>query len=227
MNGMICTEMDGKTVKLYRGAGDRLPVVYANDYAESGEAVRKRCVELGCPPFHLVTVSKVGWDRNLSPWPSEPVVAKNDQFQGNAPDYLQWFLENVIPYAEEKLELRNPVSYIAGYSMAGLFALWSLYKTDFFSGAVCASGSLWYPGFCNFACSHSFRRIPAGIYLSLGDRESAVKNPALQKTETVFRTLNGHYLDSGIPSVFEMNPGNHYRDMELRMAKGYRWILSR
>jgi len=226
MSKIISTEMDGRLVKLYRGSGDDLPIIYSNDYIESGAKIRQSCEKLGCPPFHLVTVSNVGWDSNMSPWSSEPVVAKDDQFDGNAPDYLKWYLGNVVPYAEEALGLSDPVSYIAGYSMAGLFALWSLYETDFFSGAVCASGSLWYPGFRDFALSHELRRTPAGIYLSLGDKESAVRNPALQKTESVFRTLSEHYLNGGLSTVFELNPGNHYRDADLRMAKGYRWILS-
>jgi predicted alpha/beta superfamily hydrolase len=226
MSETVSTELDGRVIRLYRGSGENLPVLYSNDYAESGDAVLRRCRELKCPPFHLVFVSNVGWDQNMSPWPSGPVVAKDDHFEGNAPAYLNWLLKTVIPCAEETLELKNPLSYITGYSMAGLFALWSLYETDFFSGAVCASGSLWYPGFCDFALSHDFRRTPAGIYLSLGDRESAVRNPALQKTEAVFRTLNEHYLRHGLPSVFELNAGNHYRDADLRMAKGYTWLLS-
>lgn len=225
MNEAVSTEMDGKVVKLYRGSGNHLPVIYSNDYSESGAAVRQCCEELGCPPFHLVTVSKAGWDSSMSPWPSEPVVAKNDHFTGNAPEHLQWLLGNVIPYAEGILELKEPVSYIAGYSMAGLFALWSLYQTDTFSGAVCASGSLWYPGFCDFALNHELRKTPSGIYLSLGDRESSGRNPALQRTESVFRTLDGHYRYSGIASIFELNPGNHYRDIVMRIAKGYRWML--
>lgn len=227
MRNAVSLELDGRAIRLYRGAGDDLPVVYSNDYAESGAAVLQRCEELGCPPFHLVTVSKVGWDQNMSPWPSAPVVAKNDHFDGNAPDYLNWFLASVVPCAEENLAVKNPVSYISGYSMAGLFALWSLYETDFFRGAVCASGSLWYPGFRGFALSHALKGEPDGIYLSLGDRESISRNPVLQKTESVFADLYGQYSRGGTPSVFEVNPGNHYRDMDVRMAKGYRWLLSR
>ena len=227
MRDDVTTEIDKRIVKLYRGDGEALPVVYSNDYAESGEAVLGRCADLGCPPFHLVTVSELGWDRNLSPWPSAPVVSKNDHFDGNAPEYLKWYLGNVVPFAEETLELKDPVSYVAGYSMAGLFALWSLYETDFFRGAVCASGSLWYPGFCEFALSHAFRRVPEGVYLSLGDRESISKNSALQKTEAVFRTLNEQYARGGLAAIFELNPGNHYRDTDLRMAKGIRWLLTR
>ena len=226
MGETVSTEKDGKRITLYRGSGEKLPVIYVNDYAESGELVKKRCEELGCPPFHLVTVSGIAWNQELSPWPAQPVVTKNDRFDGQAPAYLKWFLEQVIPYAEDHLELTDPVSYLAGYSMAGLFALWSLYETDYFQGAVCVSGSLWYPGFCDFALQHACRRVPDGIYLSLGDRESAARNPVLQKTEAVFQTLYKHYRNTGIAAIFELNPGNHYRDAELRIAKGYRWILS-
>lgn len=227
MSGAVCTVLDGKEVRLYPGSGDDLPVIFSNDFGESGTPVRQLCERAGCPPFHLVTVSGMDWDSSLSPWPSEAAVAKDDHFNGNAPEYLKWFLGRVVPYAEETLELKAQVPFfISGYSMAGLFALWSLYETGLFSGAVCASGSLWYPGFCEYALHHEFRRKPAGIYLSLGDRESSAKNPMLQKTESVFRTLNEHYLQEGCSSVFELNPGNHYRDAELRMAKGYRWILS-
>lgn len=226
MSSCFSKEIDGKIVKIYCGQGEHLPVIYSNDYSESGEQVRRCCEELGCLPFHLVTVSKFAWNQNMSPWSSEPVVTKNDHFDGNAPLYLKWFIEKVVPYAEKTLALKNSVSYIAGYSMAGLFALWSLYETGFFSGAVCVSGSLWYPGFCEFALEHELKHTPVGIYLSVGDRESMVKNTVLQKTESAFRTLCAHYQHDNIPSVFDLNPGNHYKEMVLRMAKGYRWILS-
>lgn len=35
---------------------------------------------------------------------------------------------------------------IAGYSLAGLFALYALYKTDVFTRVASMSGSLWFPG---------------------------------------------------------------------------------
>jgi len=121
----------------------------------------------------------------------------------------------------------SELSVLLCWRMEVLHAVFGLPETDFFSGAVCASGSLWYPGFCDFALRHAFRRTPDGVYLSLGDRESVTKNPALQKTEDVFRTLSEHYQNGGLRAVFELNPGNHYRDMDLRMAKGCRWLLSR
>jgi len=221
------TVIDKMVIKVYRAEGDNLPVIYSNDYSESGSEVLEACGKLGCRPFHLVTVSGACWDQSMSPWPSEPVVTKNDHFTGKGPEYLSWFLETVVPYAQEQLGADHPVSYISGYSMAGLFALWSMYETDVFSGCVCVSGSLWFPGFEEFALRSDMKRMPESMYLSLGDRESKVKNPALQKTEGVFRTLNEHYKESGIHSIFELNPGNHFKDMPLRVAKGYQWILQR
>ena len=40
---------------------------------------------------------------------------------------------------------------IAGDSMAGLFAVYALYRTQVFSRVASASGSLWYPGLLEYA----------------------------------------------------------------------------
>ena len=31
----------------------------------------------------------------------------------------------------------------------------------------------------------------------------------------------------GVPTVFEQNPGNHFKEPALRMAKGIAWALGR
>lgn len=217
--------LDGKVVTIYRADGEGLPVVYSNDYQESGSGVLARCAELGCPSFHLVTLSKVGWDRSMSPWPSEPVVTRNDHFSGEGSQHLEWLLLHVAPYVERELGVRKPVSYISGYSMAGLFALWALYQTDFFAGAVSASGSLWFPGFRDYVLAHEPAGRPRGIYLALGERETKVRNPALQHTDDICRSLCARLSSQGIPHTFESNPGNHFKDMDLRVAKGIAWLL--
>jgi predicted alpha/beta superfamily hydrolase len=219
-------ELDGKVVKVYRAGGENLPVVYSNDYQENGEAVLARCAEIGCPPFHLVTMSKVGWDRSMSPWPSAPVVARNDHFTGEGPAHLEWLLEKTVPHAERVLGVSGAMSFISGYSMAGLFALWAIFQTDFFAGAVSASGSVWFPGFREFALGHEPAGSPRGVYLSLGDRETKVSNPALQHTDETCREIRDHLEEAGVPAKFELNPGNHYRDMDVRVAKGIAWLLA-
>ncbi len=44
-------------------------------------------------------------------------------------------------------------------AISGLFALWALYRTDFFAGAVSASGSVWFPGFREFVLGGASRHV--------------------------------------------------------------------
>lgn len=87
----------------------------------------------------------------------------------------------IIPYIEEKLGYVPKFCGIAGYSLAGLFALWSVYQTDLFDRAASISGSLWFDGFLEFMKANTPK--VKFIYLSLGDKEKAAKNPRLAAVE--------------------------------------------
>ena len=63
-----------------------------------------------------------------------------------------------------------------GYSLAGLFALWALYESDLFAGAVCCSGSLWYPGWDDYVMKHKILKSDSLIYLCLGGKEEKTNN---------------------------------------------------
>ena len=82
------------------------------------------------------------------------------------------------------------------------------------------SGSLWFPGFIDFAKEHDMKKVPDKIYLSLGDKEAKTRNPLMQKVQENTEALAEYYSRMGIDVDFEMNPGNHFRDVALRCAKG-------
>ena len=222
----IKTEINGKQVIVYKRDVENAPIVYANMYIETGRAVLEKCESLGCKPFHLVSISKLRWDEELSPWAHDPVVSKSDNFTGEADGYIKCLTEQIIPFAEKKTD-KPPCRIIAGYSMGGLFALYAPYVTDVFSAAVSASGSVWYPGFTEYVRTHDFLENPKAVYLSLGDLESHTKNEFLSRTENCTEELCSIYRQKGIESIFEINPGNHYKDATLRLAKGIRWTLDR
>ena len=111
--------------------------------------------------------------------------------------------------------------------MAGLYALYAPYVTDAFSDVVCASGSVWYPDFVSYIETNKYIRQPDSVYLSLGDKESRTKNPYLSQTEGCMEKLYRNFRQMNIPSVFEMNQGNHYKDAVLRLAKGIAWTLNK
>lgn len=223
MRKPIKTKIDGKQISLFRNEMADAPVVYVNMYQEAGCAVLEQCEKLGCRSFHLVSISNLRWDEELSPWVHEPVVSGGDHFTGEANQYIRCLTEKIVPFAEEKIE--PPYRIIAGYSMGGLFALYALYITDIFSGAVSASGSVWYPKFVEYVKSHDFLKKPDAIYLSLGDLESRTRNQLLCLTEQKMKELYAVYQNNAIDSIFELNPGNHFKDTDCRLAKGIAWIL--
>ena len=216
--------INNRKISVYPCGEENAPVVYSAMYSENGKALLDCCETAECPAFHLVTISELDWNADLSPWAAPSVVTDNDGFAGNAGEFTGIIRESVIPFAES---ITGAPSYriIAGYSMAGLYALYAPYITDIFSKSVCASGSVWYEGFVDFAEKNGFIRPPDCIYLSLGDMESRTKNPVLSRVENCMDRLYHSYTQLGIPTVFEMNKGNHYKNAVLRLAKGIAWGL--
>ena len=217
-------ETDGKKITVFENENENVPVVYANMYSEAELDVLCECEKLVCKPFHLVSVKGLRWDEELSPWQHGPVVSQSDHFTGEAEQYTRFLTEKIIPSAEEILP-KPRFRVIAGYSMGGLFALYAPYITEAFSRAVSASGSLWYPGFVEYVKTHDFLQAPDAIYLSLGDKESRTKNQYLSRTENCMKELYSIYQSKGIDSIYELNRGNHFRDVPYRLAKGIAWVL--
>ena len=114
---------------------------------------------------------------------------------------------------------------IAGYSLAGLFALWSTWQTDAFLRVASASGSLWYEGWLGFARGQEPATWPERAYLSLGSKEHKTPNRLMRNVRTATEQTRDLLCSHGVECTFELNPGNHFQDPDLRMARGIRWIL--
>lgn len=214
--------IENRQVSVYPCSVENAPVVYSPMYAENGKPLLDCCEKLGCPPFHLVTISELEWNSDLSPWEAPSAVTENDGFSGNADKFTELIRESIIPFAESVTGTPSH-RIIAGYSMAGLYAVYAPFVTDVFSASVCASGSVWYEGFVEFAENNGFIRRPDSIYFSLGDMESRTKNPVLSRSESRMDRLYHYFSELGIPAVFEMNRGNHHKNAVLRLAKGISW----
>ena len=52
-----------------------------------------------------------------------------------------------------------------------------------------------------------------------------VRNALLSTVEDKTGKVYDQYKNKGIETTFEMNPGNHFKDANLRLAKGIAWIL--
>lgn len=188
-----------------------------DDYDLMGiESEVKMIRELAGADFRLIAVKVGDWNRDLSPWEAPAVFGKED-FGGGASDTLF----EILSLTED----REKTYYIGGYSLAGLFALWAVYRTDVFSGAAAASPSVWFPGFTDLVKSN---KVKCGkVYLSLGDKEEKAKNPVMATVGDCIREIYGVLKERNIDCTLEWNQGNHFKDADLRTAKAFAWLIEK
>lgn len=161
------------------------------------------------------------WNRDLAPWPA-PDLRRGEAFGGGADATLHRLearASSLICRFGGKAGLG-----LAGYSLAGLFALWAATKTGIFRSVASMSGALWYEGFTDYMQAH---RLQADLaYLSLGNMEPHTRNPRLalvgSATEKVCAIIRRH----GSNVFFEWNVGGHFKGTALRIAKGISFICS-
>ena len=115
---------------------------------------------------------------------------------------------------------------IAGYSLAGLFATWAAFNSSAFSRIASASGSLWYPDFAHFATETPLACPIDCAYFSLGSKEAKTPSRLLRNVATGTDEVVAAFRSKGVPTQFESNPGNHFKEPALRMARGITWVIS-
>lgn len=217
--------INGKKAELYAASSEQRPLVVFNNHLESGDPIIQTLREMNCPEFNFLCIGNLNWDHDLSPWHCPPIYKDDPPFTGGADEYLRLLLSEILPRSQELIKGTPSKTCIAGYSLAGLFALYALYKCDVFDRAASISGSLWFPDFKEFASENSMKRLPDKIYLSLGDREAKTKNQLLKTVQDNTEIIAEHYRTLNIDVLFELNPGNHFKNAEIRSAKGIMAII--
>ena len=224
---MTSFTIEQKRVDIFPCTEPDRPVIYLNTYGREGKQVLQHLQEAGCPAFTLVAVSHLNWDHDMAPWDSPSAFKNADPCTGGADDYLRLLTEEIIPAAEKEIGNVPRWRGIAGYSLAGLFALYAIYRTELFSRVGNMSGSLWFPGMKAYIFSHEPKRRPDCIYFSLGDKESKTRNPILRTVQENTEEICAYYQRRGIDTVFRLNPGNHFVQSVERTAAGIVWMLGR
>lgn len=223
-------EIESKKIEIFykETESKKLPVIILNTFEEEGNEVWEECNSLNLKDFILVAISKINWNDDMSPWECQPLFKGDSKYQGNADNYLKAIESDIIPKVKEYIinTLHKEIDYIgiAGYSLGGLFALYSAYKTDTFKRIVSASGSMWYPNFEKYIKENQISKNVDKIYFSLGNKEKNSKNEILRIVEGRTKEIQD-YLGKNINTIYEENEGNHFQDANIRTAKGIKWVL--
>lgn len=218
-------EVAEKEATLYHSKESGSPLIILNNYAGDGESVMEAVGELEEKDFNLLCVGKLKWNHDMTPWYCPPTSPQDTPCTGGADEYLRLLLNDILPECLRRVNGTPSHISIAGYSLAGLFALYALYQTDVFERAASMSGSLWFPDFKEYVFSHEMKRKPEKIYLSLGDKEAKTRNRYLKAVQENTENIAAHFREEEIDVTLEMNPGNHFKDASLRSAKGILAII--
>jgi len=218
--------IDGKNVEVYPSADRNCPVIYLNAVSAETETMLGELKRMECPDFSLVVISNLDWNHDMAPWDIPPVSSNDIPCTGGADTYLDLLINEIIPKVEEQIQ---EVSWrgIAGYSLAGLFAVYTMYRTDLFPRIASMSGSFWFPGFKEYAMANEPQKYPEHLYFSLGAKECKTKNPCLKVVQNNTEMLAAFYRNQQVNTEFKLNSGNHFTEPDKRSAMGIRWLLSR
>ena len=150
-------------------------------------------------------------------------VTEIDLRPAGAEDTYQYLEKVLLPYIQDNLHPRRLI--LGGYSLGGLFALWSVTRTDAFDAVFAGSPSLWMEGWNEYADAHPLKVKYA--YMSLGDKEECTrKQPFCIIGDRVRLQHKRHETQLGADNcLLEWNEGGHFNEIELRKAKGFAWCL--
>ena len=177
--------------------------------------------------FSLVAFKIEDWNSELTPW-EMPLLRGKGNFGDGATRTLEFIKNDLIPALSECINAgNNGIKYIlGGYSLAGLFSLWSGYQTDIFEGIAAVSPSVWYKKWIEYV--ETEKTLSEKIYLSLGDTEEKTKHQILSKIGDNIRKQHEILENSGnVKTVLEWNEGNHFKNPDIRAAKGFLWVMNK
>ena len=218
-------KIEGKEVTVFPAKAPEKPLVILNTVENEGKSVYEEVCQRTDMDFSMAVIGDIDWDDEMSPWMIPPLSKKAAPCTGGADRYLDTLTGRILPEIKKHLDYEPAYTALAGYSLAGLFAVYSIYKTGAFARIASASGSFWYPDFLDFVKENEMQRIPERIYFSLGDKEARTRHPVLQSVEKNTTELYEYFKSKEISTIFEINPGNHFQDNIGRMAKGISWMI--
>ncbi len=177
--------------------------------------------------FSLVAFKIEDWNSELTPW-EMPLLRGKGNFGDGAAGTLEFIKNELIPALSKYTNTENKeIKYIlGGYSLAGLFSLWSGYQTDIFEGIAAVSPSVWYKGWIEYV--EAGKPLSEKIYLSLGDTEEKTKHQILSKIgENIRKQHEILEKSENMKTILEWNEGNHFKNPDIRTAKGFLWVMNK
>ena len=194
-------------------------------HEEKGDGLRREMLmterDGGCR-FVMAAFDTGDWARALMPW-ADSAVSREAEVGRHADDTLHYVTQSLLPWLRRNYGELPCI--IGGYSLGGLFALWTSTQTDAFSSVAAASPSLWIDGWHEHSMAHP--TMAQSVYLSLGDCEEHCRNQRMKligdRVREEHLLLRQRLGDDC--TTLEWNSGGHFGQEAERTARAFAWCM--
>ena len=193
------------------------PLILCND----GElqhllAFKEKAILVGLLPENRLT--------DYTPWHAEAIRPGAENFGGQADEYHNELFNNVLPELQSRYSIDTNKIIYGGYSLGGLAAVYSLYRTNIPSAVFSICGSFWYPEFVNFCKENPVINQNASVYLWNGKTEGSHHHNILDTAPKCAEEIHAliHKQLNGITSVFD--EFGHHENLTNRYKALSDWL---
>lgn len=191
--------------------------IYYLGLPQEEAGTRKLTEGLPCP---VVYIAITEWDDQLTPWPAKGLYVSDSDFKGEAPQTLARLVNEFIPQFEAARGWTIAHRSIAGYSLAGLFAVYAFANCSVFESVASMSGSFWYEGWVDYLASLHPDKQGCFAYLSLGDKERKAKEKILHSVQDNTDATAAIMKSWGAQVESTLVPGGHFDHIYERVSAG-------
>ena len=162
--------------------------------------------------------------KDYTPGQAEATRAGAENFGGQADEYHNELFNNVLPELQSRYSIDTNKIIYGGYSLGGLAAVYSLYRTNIPSAVFSICGSFWYPDFTDFCREHELIQSQSLIYLQNGQIEGANHSNRLSKAPMFARELH-NLISEAVPSTYStFDAYGHHEALEQRYHHFCDWL---
>ena len=208
---------DEKRFELYSFGDAESPLIVLLNFDRFGAEIANQIAASG-KKFNLIEVTGLRWQDELTPWKHPPVFHGDPGYRGEGFAFLRILAYVALPETLRQFGLKPRSIAIAGYSLAGMFALYAGSRCEAFDALISVSGSLWFDGFVDFVKEQGVAKKVRYVYVSLGEKEPLTKNKVLSTVGAKTEELVNYYVSQGIQTDFVYNEGGHFDDEARRIA---------
>ncbi|WP_315111537.1 alpha/beta hydrolase-fold protein [Clostridium intestinale] len=180
----------------------------------------------------LVGVTSNKRNDEYTPWYGKPLAEKFDDFGGKGKEYLDFLVNELKVYIDNKYSTLKGNTAIAGASLGALISLYGAYiYPEVFNKFGCISPSLWYEGFLEFMSRENLEVSTQRIYMDVGSKEGSGKKSIQlfmpENVEEGYRLISSKALNPQNVKFIKEEGASHTEEAFVRrFPNAIKWLFS-